>query len=637
MRFGELSIDNFLTIRNVSVNLDNKGLVLVEGVNEEEGFDSNGAGKSTIYSEAIAWCLFGETIRGYTGDAVVNKFVKKNTRVRLAIYDGETKYEIIRHRKHSDFKNMVVLMRDGKAVTAKSDKDTTKTIEDILQMDFLSFTNSVLFGQGISKMFSSATDGDQKKILERMLRISIFRSMQDQAKLHSSEVSSVMAQLLVDRSALLGRKANSMKTLDDLQDKEANLHARVTARIEELNHKIHENVIESRKTQLLEATLMNDVNELKFLLPPLENDIRAFDIIQTRKNELDKKILEISLRLGDAENDLEYTTNRIKDIHSRKDVPAFCESCGQPLPKSDSHNIEGVLANLDFTKKAKKKLIKELQATSEEISTEWHNVIEQLEGKQELLETKQDLLDEIRNLEHDLKDARESTKRLSKELADIQKQIKEQEALLATTYTPLIESTIQDIKDIEAQLDDLVTQLKTLESKKEKYDFWVSACGNGGIKSVLLDSVTPFLNTRANYYLSKLAGTSMEVKFTTQTELKSGEKRDKFSVEVRNVHGGEDYKGNSGGEKRRIDIAVNMALQDLVNSRSNKRIDFLVYDEAYEGLDPIGCEAVIDLLREKSQEVGSIFVITHNPYFKELFEKSIRIVKSGGETRVYEE
>ena len=138
-------------------------------------------------------------------------------------------------------------------------------------------------------------------------------------------------------------------------------------------------------------------------------------------------------------------------------------------------------------------------------------------------------------------------------------------------------------------------------------------------------------------YLSKLADSSIGVEFSTQTELKSGEKRDKFAVEIKNENGQDAYAGSSGGERRRVDIAVNMALQDLVLSRSNKKIDFVVFDEAFESLDPIGCELVINLLQEKAQSCPTILVITHNSHLKDLFDKRIQVCKQNGETSIKSE
>jgi DNA repair exonuclease SbcCD ATPase subunit len=148
MHFSGYELENFMSVVKMQTNLHNRGLVLIEGENlDADAFDSNGSGKSTIFDDGITWVLYGETVRGLKGDAVVNKFVGKNTKGYLQIVDGKDTYEVIRYRKHKDFKNSVILIHNGKTITGKSDTETNQMIIDILQVDFLSFTNSVLFGQ----------------------------------------------------------------------------------------------------------------------------------------------------------------------------------------------------------------------------------------------------------------------------------------------------------------------------------------------------------------------------------------------------------------------------------------------------------------------------------------------------------
>ncbi|MOA26305.1 hypothetical protein D3C78_1470870 [compost metagenome] len=80
-----------------------------------------------------------------------------------------------------------------------------------------------------------------------------------------------------------------------------------------------------------------------------------------------------------------------------------------------------------------------------------------------------------------------------------------------------------------------------------------------------------------------------------------------------------------------------MALQDLVFSRSSKRLDLIVFDEVFEGLDAIGCENAIRLLEEKAHQYGTVLVVTHNEHLKQLFTKSFTMVKQGGDTTIKED
>jgi len=115
----------------------------------------------------------------------------------------------------------------------------------------------------------------------------------------------------------------------------------------------------------------------------------------------------------------------------------------------------------------------------------------------------------------------------------------------------------------------------------------------------------------------------MELNFSTRTPKRDGGYTEKFDVQLTNRAGGDMYKANSAGEKRRADLSIALALQDLVIHLTN----VAVYDEFFDGLDEVGVENAIALLEEKAKVVGTIFVITHNAHFSSLFEKKITIVK----------
>ena len=112
MIFSTLTIQNFMSIRNASIDLSNRGLILINGVNHDnEALNNNGAGKSSIL-EALIYVLYGRTIRGLKGDEVVHKIPKKNTKVSLEVIDDDgVKYLITRYRKHSTNKNKSTLFR----------------------------------------------------------------------------------------------------------------------------------------------------------------------------------------------------------------------------------------------------------------------------------------------------------------------------------------------------------------------------------------------------------------------------------------------------------------------------------------------------------------------------------------------
>jgi DNA repair exonuclease SbcCD ATPase subunit len=189
---------------------------------------------------------------------------------------------------------------------------------------------------------------------------------------------------------------------------------------------------------------------------------------------------------------------------------------------------------------------------------------------------------------------------------------------------------------IEKLTDEIIgakVLLELLVEEADRYKFWVEGFGNAGIKSHLLDHVVPILNKRAQKYAQTLME-GIDVSFSAQKRLKSGELRDKFDITVTNSHGADGYHGNSGGEKRKIDIIVARTLQSLEEDRSSMTCNLSWWDEVFESLDETSCEAVMTMLREEATNRPAVFVISHLDWLKPHFTRILRVTKSGGFSQI---
>ena len=89
VRFKKVEMENFTAIKEAKLDLENQGLVLIEGVNKSnDSFDSNGSAKSSLLS-SITYALYGKTEKGLSSDDVVNNIEKKNTKVQLEFSIGK--------------------------------------------------------------------------------------------------------------------------------------------------------------------------------------------------------------------------------------------------------------------------------------------------------------------------------------------------------------------------------------------------------------------------------------------------------------------------------------------------------------------------------------------------------------------
>ncbi|PJH64449.1 hypothetical protein CVR98_24595, partial [Salmonella enterica subsp. enterica serovar Enteritidis] len=212
-----------------------------------------------------------------------------------------------------------------------------------------------------------------------------------------------------------------------------------------------------------------------------------------------------------------------------------------------------------------------------------------------------------------------------------------QEQLDSLQEIPEPDMKEDELNELEKSIDHYKEQQNQYYIARTKYGDAVKAFSNTGIRSVVLDLVTPTLNENANYYLNLLSDSYLKVRFTTQVENQDGSLRDKFDVEI--THGDTEttYQTLTQGERTRVDVAISLALQDLVYSKSLLRSNIALYDEVFDGLDEKGVSSVIDILKEKAKEVGTIFVITHSDTFKPLFENVLTVRKENGESKLMKE
>ena len=202
-------------------------------------------------------------------------------------------------------------------------------------------------------------------------------------------------------------------------------------------------------------------------------------------------------------------------------------------------------------------------------------------------------------------------------------------------HADLISSERVKLGKLKSDSEKRQAYLHEFESELPYIDYWVRGFGNTGVKSLLFETAIPFLNERANEYLQVLCGSHATVEFSSQTELASGEKREKFNVKVRYAHGSRDENGISGGELQRADLAVLFALGDLSSSRALAPVKLRLLDEPFDNLDGVGKERVVQLLEHHiAPRVGTLLVMSHDADLQSMFSETITVTKSGGVSRL---
>ena len=185
------------------------------------------------------------------------------------------------------------------------------------------------------------------------------------------------------------------------------------------------------------------------------------------------------------------------------------------------------------------------------------------------------------------------------------------------TFKELREETkqkIQDAHDIKQEHN----------SKYEIMRFWEKAFSESGLVKYVIRNILSYFNGKVNSYLSHLSKGKFFLEFDEEL-------REKV------LHNGQEisYISLSGGEKRKIGIAVMLGLQQLLTISHKDNSNLMFFDEVAENLDQDGLDGLYILLSELKKE-KSLFVITHNNYLKSLMDttKTLTIIKNKGISRV---
>jgi len=640
MKILSADINNFSAIGRIEVALDDKGLILIQGKNDDDtSQDSNGSGKSSI-PDALCWCFFGETAKGQSGDKLVNRTAKKDTAVEVTIVDEETDdiYKVSRYRKHKTYKNMLrVEMMVGtsgwKDLTAGTDKLTQEIVNRIIGCNLEVFSAAIYAGQEAMPDLPAMTDKQLKVLIEESAGISQLQEAYEVANRHVKERKAVVqdfAGKIVTKQSnidLLGSNRINLQTKQgqweiDQQEKielaEAELKAGVEAFDEDLGDKIVK-----KKTELAEKA-----SEIRSKIAGsdaerLQERVLADAEAKARTIEANK-----ANAIGHAKNVLLSGQNHLDHMNEC----GHCETCGHEL---DSAKIEEVRRSAELeVKEAQRELDEAIKA---------HAVSSQdADAATKALAAHRDSMTDVSALTAELTSLGDNQQRLETGLNNWnrQKNAVECSRKRLADATAEVNPYIAHIDDLDTQVEGIKSEIEDLEDKRKtaaKALFIAEEAfrvfSPAGVRAHVLDTVTPHLNARTSHYLSTLTDGNISAIWSTVSKTAKGELREKFVIDVESKTGGETFKDLSGGEKRKVRLACAMALQDLVASRASKPIKLFIADEIDHALDAAGLERLMSILDAKSRDKGTVLVISHSD-LRDSIRNSVTVVKKGGKATI---
>lgn len=246
MKINRIKIENFLSIEEAEIDFEDfSELVQVVGVNKDTTpHSSNGAGKSTII-EAIAFALFGRTIRKTTEKSIRNLHSTGKCRVTLTVNDN-----VVIERTKKPPRLLVTV--DGKSCTKESITETQKYLETFLNTNQSVFLASIIFGQGNATNFLTASPEEKRTIIQNFLSVSELFANRNKIKAlksHHNNAKKVCSTLLDESNTKLTALNKRSKELVKLckeadsflsSDKAKFVRNHTVSEIQEMERRFHE-------------------------------------------------------------------------------------------------------------------------------------------------------------------------------------------------------------------------------------------------------------------------------------------------------------------------------------------------------------------------------------------------------------
>ena len=618
MKFPELEINQFMAITHAKVSLADRGLVLIQGQNHADtSADSNGVGKSSI-AEALEWCWFGETARGISGDAVINRDAKKDTFVRSVVIDGHMTYTATRHRKHKTGKNTFTLKQfDGfKETDLTKGKDALTQIEanKIIGCSLDVFAASIYAGQEKMPDLPGMTDKNLKVIIEEASGASVLegaykaasKALTDSEKVlvtHRTAAQLARNELDFIKTQLVNTTASLSTWETDKGVREANLKASIAPLLPVIRQ-LNEDVGKIDKAAIEAAIADCDAK-----IAAVSSERTTLDGYNLKVHQEHSAVVTAKVNFDRAAQHHSRCETALNGVSHKMGCP--CTECGRPMTaaelgaatKAAQEALSRAEADLIDTKKAYDEAVAAHKAAESVRDlyaagmTDLSAVVAQRSLHEKELASYYDL-------------ARQQTQYVNQA-----KSLRDQLIAIQAEENPhkaTIERLTAQAKVAETKVTDAEAAVVTQEEEVALNAEVMKIYGPAGVRATILDDVTPFLNSQSAKYLTILSDGNIEATWTTLTPDSKGVLKEKFTIDVTNATGGETYKALSGGEKRKVRIATALALQDLVATRATKPIDLWIGDEIDDALDSSGLERLMQILEEKARERGSVFVISHN-------------------------
>ncbi len=558
--FEKISWKNFLSTGNhlTEVNLNKNATTLIVG--------ANGAGKSTIL-DALTFVLYGKSFRKINKAQLINSTNEKDCFVNIEFSINGTKWKIERGIKPNIFK----VYRNGEEMNqSHSAVDQQKWLEQtVLKMNYKSFTQIVILGSSTFVPFMQLPSSSRREVVEDLLDIKIFSSMNILIK---EKIRAVKEDVKT-----LDLKKESLKDKVEMQK----------SFIEEVENRGKEN-IENKNEKIREFD--EEVNTLMSGNVESEKVISGFREDLERVTGASDKLVKLNNLKGKISNKVSTITKEHKFFTEN----TVCPTCTQ-----------------DIEEEVRINKLADAQSRAKELQSGYKELEEAIKTEEERERHFTTVSKEITKLTHGI--SKNNT-----QIAGYQRQIRDLESEIQRVTEQLANRNTEHDK-LESFRNSLQDTYQNLADKKETisyYDFAYGLLKDSGVKASIVKKYLPLINQQVNKYLQIM---DFYINFRLDEE---------FSETIESpIHEDFSYSSFSEGEKSRIDLALIFAWREVARYKNSVNTNLMLFDEVFDSsLDGYGTDEFMKIIRFIVKD-ANIFVISHKTGMEDKFENVVKFEK----------
>jgi len=565
--FKTIRFKNFLSTGNqfTEFNLTQNTTTLIIG--------TNGAGKSTVL-DALTFSLFGKPFRKINKPQLPNTVNEKDCVAEVEFSIGSIEWKVRRGIKPNIFE----IYRNGKLLDQSSSAvDQQKWLEQVvLKMNYKSFTQIVILGSSSFVPFMQLTAANRREVIEDLLDIKIFSSMnsiikeklrqlKDEVRTLDLARESVSDKVAMQENFILTLENNGKSQIASNEGKIGELQSEVDGLIE-TNNEI-QNVVESKQKDLEKYTGAAD--KLK--------------------------------KLGNLKGKISQKVSTITAEHKFFKENTVCPTCTQTIEESFRLNK-----------------IEDAQNKANELQDGFNELRKAINEEEERERLFNDLSKEITKLTYGISQNNTKISGLQRQSRDLEHEIQTITERLANRN-----SEHEKLESFKQKLNNTETELESKKDSFRYYDFSYGLLKDGGVKSQIIKKYLPLINQQVNRFLQMM---DFYINFSLDEE---------FNETVQSpIHEDFSYASFSEGEKMRIDLALLFTWREVAKYKNSVNTNLLIMDEVFDSsLDGFGTDDFLKIIRFVIKD-ANIFVISHKDGLQDKFDNVIRFEKVKGFSRM---